>query len=389
MKQDSEVLLLRPGAGKKPKMPELLYEVPPSTVQESQTSSTLYRINPLEDPRWDELLERHPKASVFHSRAWLEALRKTYGYEPAAYTTSPSGESLKNGIVFCRVESWLTGRRLVSLPFSDYCAPLVDDPGEMQVFLNKLKQEAETGQWRYIEIRPTELLGMTAPLYHATAEYTLHRLDLRPNLQTIFDGFHRDSIQRKIHRAKREGLTSIVGTTESLLDAFYRLLVTTRRRHGVPPQPKRWFRNLIACFGEALQIGVAFKGHKPVAAMLTLRYKDTLLYKYGGSDTRFNNLGSMHHLYWESIQRAKSLGLRVFDLGRSDAHQGGLIRFKSRWGALQSNLTYLRLTPDEDPMHMFEPSATTWRTRAAKSVFAHAPAFALPAIGNLLYKHIG
>ena len=39
-------------------------------------------LDPLADARWDDLLERHPRASVFHSRGWLEALKRTYGYEP-------------------------------------------------------------------------------------------------------------------------------------------------------------------------------------------------------------------------------------------------------------------------------------------------------------------
>ena len=36
-------------------------------------------IDPLADARWDELVERHPRASVFHTRGWLEALKRTYG----------------------------------------------------------------------------------------------------------------------------------------------------------------------------------------------------------------------------------------------------------------------------------------------------------------------
>ena len=83
-------------------------------------------IEPLKDLRWEPFLARHPRASVFHSSAWLAALHRTYGFQPIAYTTSSAGEDLENAMVFCRVESWLTGRRLVSLPFSDHCEPLVD-----------------------------------------------------------------------------------------------------------------------------------------------------------------------------------------------------------------------------------------------------------------------
>src|ERR1700676_4757136 len=79
---------------------------------------SVYEIDPLSDHRWHELLQQHPRASVFHSCAWLDALKQTYEYEPVAYTTTAPGAPLKNGWVFCRIRSWLTGRRLVSLPFS-------------------------------------------------------------------------------------------------------------------------------------------------------------------------------------------------------------------------------------------------------------------------------
>src|SRR5690348_9279174 len=82
-------------------------------------SRTTYQINPLTDPRWDCFLGRNPSASVFHSTPWLDALRRTYGYRPVAYTTSCPHSELENALVFCRVDSWLTGRRLVSLPFSE------------------------------------------------------------------------------------------------------------------------------------------------------------------------------------------------------------------------------------------------------------------------------
>ena len=77
----------------------------------------VYRIDPLKDERWVRFVEEHPDASVFHTPAWLTALERTYGYEPVVFTTSPPDAELKNAIVFCRIESWLTGHRIVSLPF--------------------------------------------------------------------------------------------------------------------------------------------------------------------------------------------------------------------------------------------------------------------------------
>jgi hypothetical protein len=51
----------------------------------------VYEVNPLTDPRCGALLERHPAASAFHTAGWLEALRRTYGYEPFVVTTPARG----------------------------------------------------------------------------------------------------------------------------------------------------------------------------------------------------------------------------------------------------------------------------------------------------------
>lgn len=368
---------------------ETLIETPVDVLQADHTPRLFYRINPLEDSRWEKLLDCHPRASVFHSTAWLEALRRTYGYPSIAYTTSPPGKDLQNGLVFCLVDSWLTGRRLVSLPFSDHCEFLLHVPEDLQVFGEALGLELQQGKWRYIEIRPLEFVEFGDPIYHPSGRYSFHQLDLRPDLDTLFRNLHKSSTQRKILRAQREGLTYQEGTEESILDHFYRLLVITRRRHRIPPQPRIWFRNLLDCFGKALKIRLALKDGRPVAGMLTIRYKDVLIYKYGGSDARFNSLGGMHLLYWESIRDAKNSGLRLFDLGRSDSHQAGLIEFKTRWGAAQSSLTYLRSTESGISGHIFDHAGVSWKMEMLHRAIAKAPVGVLSALGNVFYKHVG
>jgi hypothetical protein len=364
--------------------------LPSSVATEASSESKVVRqIRPLEDPRWDEFVAQHPHASVFHSRPWLQALFRTYGYNSLAFTTSPPGQPLKNAIVFCAVESWLTGRRLVSLPFSDHCEPLLDKEDNLKPLTHALEQECRNGHWRYVEIRPVGPFEIETSLCRATLTYSFHKVDLQPDLKTLFRNFHMNSTQRKIRRAEREGLVYREGSMESLLNSFYGLFRMTRRRHKLPAQPLTWFRNLMDCFGEQLKIRVAYHNQRPVAAMLTIRHKDTLVYKYGGSDCRFNRLGGMHLLFWKSIQDAKKSGLHVFDLGRTDLDQSGLATFKGRWGADQSLLTYSRYSPSGNFTHLFDLPGGSWKSVALKHVLAHVQPSVLSAIGRLLYKHVG
>jgi CelD/BcsL family acetyltransferase involved in cellulose biosynthesis len=355
----------------------------------SGTPRRVYRVSPIKDRRWEEFLTRNPGASLFHSSAWLEALQRTYGYEPVVYTTSPPSQRLENGLAFCRVESRLTGCRLVSLPFSDYCQPLAEKATDLIALRTAIEDEVRTRGWRYFEVRPLVPIAMTSPNWHTAAIYFHHQIDLQPEIATLLSNLHKNSIQRKIRRAEREGLTYVSGTTESSLDSFYRLMVQTRRRHGVPPQPKKWFEALVDCFGPALEIRMALKDAKPIAAMLTIRHKDTLVYKYGGSDLQYKKLGGMHLLYWNSIQDAKRSGLRSFDLGRTDIDQSGLSTFKKRWGAHESRISYSRYTYLGDWAHSFESAGPSWKTQTAKFILSHTPNRLLEVLGNRVYRHFG
>lgn len=351
---------------------------------------TTHEIDPLTDSRWGGFLEHNRLASVFHSLPWLDALRRTYGYRPVAYSTCAPDEELENALVFCDVKSWLTGRRLVSLPFSDHCELLVNDRSELRVLLAGLETRARREKWRYLEVRPldsVEVRDATA-LSCSTQEYTYHKLDLSPDLDTLFCNFHKNSTQRKVRRAERERIEYREGAL-ALLDDFYYLLVMTRRRHRVPPQPIAWYRNLIACFGNALKIRMTFKDGRPIAGMLTLRYKDTMTYKYGGSDPDYNKFGSMHLLFWKAIQEAKHSRLKVFDFGRTDAGQDGLITFKERWGAKRSRLIYSRYVLPGKAPGFLDPATENWTTQLARHLFVRMPKSLLVAIGDRLYRHMG
>ena len=348
-----------------------------------------YFVDPLKDSRWDELVKRHPRASLFHSSAWLRALSRTYGYTPAAYTTSAPDEVMANGMVFCRVESWLTGRRLVSLPFSDHCDPLIDAPADLDTITAALEKEIFRDEWRYMEMRPLRRLELVTALPQASIPYTFHLLDLSPDVETLYRNCHKNSTQRKILRAEREGLRYREGRDQELLDYFYTLQANTRKRHSRPPQPKQWFNNLIEGMGDALKIRVAFHGNRPVAAVITICHKDTMVYKYGGSDPDSNKLGGVHMLLWRAIQEAKSSGLRFFDFGRSEVTHEGLITFKKRWGATQSELIYSRYGLSDEVAHMFESSGTNWKSKVAHYLLSHMQPSLLSMAGRVLYRHVG
>lgn len=343
---------------------------------------SVYRIDPLADPRWPEFLERTPQSSVFHTAGWLDAIRRTYGYESVAYTTSPPTERLSNAVLVSSIRSWLTGSRLVSGPFADHCDPLFTSQNDLQESIDALHDDVRRGAWKYLELRPTtdaiSSLGLVA-----YRRYARHVLDLRPPIDELLAGCHRNSIQRKIRRAQRESLRIESGRSEALLTSFYALLGATRRRHHLPPPPIRWFHNLIECLGEAVSIQVALKDRRPIGAIFMIRHRDVVVYKYGASDATMHAAGAMPFLMWNAIVEGKHAGMRRLDFGRSDIDQPGLISFKDRFGATRETMTYFRSS------RRSQGSSAEFATRIARAIVRNLPDGALRAAGRVLYRHVG
>lgn len=345
-------------------------------------------LDPLNDPRWRELVQRDARASAFHAPEWLEALRRTYGFVPVVYTTDGSRDELRSAIPFCAIASWLTGRRLVSLPFSDHCEPLVDGPASLSEVLDHLTSEAPRSGWRYIQLRPRgEATARSAPGFqHGEGNYH-HTLDLRGDLDTLFKGIKKDN-QTAIRKAERSALRHVVGRDRAFVRAYFALHVMTRSTQGVPPQPSAWFQNLADCLGDMLDIHLLLEDDTPIAGMVTILFKDQLMCKYTASDRHRDPQGLGKSLLWQSIRRAKERGATSLDWGRCDPDDIGLAQYKERWGARRSEISYLRFpAPSADRTPADRPRSS-WAAGAAKSIIPRLPPPVLTMAGRLAYRHV-
>ncbi len=344
----------------------------------------LYTIDPLLDSRWEDLVSTHRWASVFHQPGWLKALAKTYGYRPLILTRTPPLERLTDGVPFCDIRSSITGCRLVSLPFADHAEPLLREMDDASDFTAWMRTECVRQKWKYVELRP---LSWKLPLDSgmATSEvFWFHSLDLTPPVEQLFRGLHKSCLQRRIRRAEREQLFYEKGCSKNIIDDFYRLLLITRRRHQLLPQPRAWFRNLIEYMSPDVEIRMARKEGNPIAAILSLRHRSTVVYKYGCSDERFHHLAGMPFLFWKLIEESRTAGAEQLDLGRTSLDNRGLIEFKDRLGAERRQISYLRY-----PQAMVGTGAVGSYLPATRRLFSILPDALSSRAGQLLYRHIG
>lgn len=344
----------------------------------------LFTLNPLVDHRWEELVEIHPDASVFHHTGWIGALSDTYGYCPFVLTTCSPGSPLSEGIPFCELRSWITGKRAVSLPFSDHTEPLLLPDSHLDEYLDWMQKELLHKNWKYIELRPRQFVETPQRNFAMKDKFWLHIVDLNPPLSELFHNLHKNSIQRRIRKAEREQLKYERGCSEDLVDKFFRLQVITRRRHRLPPQPRAWFINLAKRMAGRMEIRVARKDRLPIAAIITLHHRNKVVYKYGCSDDKFHNFGAMPFLFWKLIEESKADGFTELDLGRTEIENSGLMRFKEELGATRWPLLYWRYpesTHGANEIQRYFP--------LAGRLFAILPGQVSCIIGRALYKHVG
>jgi hypothetical protein len=150
------------------------------------------------------------------------------------------------------------------------------------------------------------------------------------------------------------------------------------------PQPLSWFRNLVELMHNKIRIRVARKNSIPVAALLTLRHRSCVVYKYGCSDERFHHLAGMPFLFWRLIEESKAEGADEIDFGRSDLDNEGLVNFKQRFGTSRQTLSYFRCFPAGQ-----SDTACRWNSPSIRRLFSILPDVLLVPAGRILYRHIG
>src|SRR5262249_52481835 len=154
-------------------------------------------------------------------------------------------------------------------------------------------------------------------------------------------GFSKSQIRRGIKKARREGVEITIATDRAALEAFFRLHVRTRRRQGVPTQPKRFIRAFERLFDSGLGwVAVARWHDTAIAAAVFLSFNGTVIYKYGASDRRHLDKRPNNLLFMEAIRRACVEGNHTLDFGRTDLDNEGLAAFKRAWGTDEQQLGY-------------------------------------------------
>ncbi len=333
---------------------------------------------PADSSKWAEFVRTRNNSMVFHDPAWVLLLGECYGFRAFALALTDAEDEIIGGLPMIEVMRRFREPRWVSLPFTDVCPPLVDNNmlerlGEELVRIRDRVSVAE------IEIRS----ALPSALARQTRVVLTHTLKLDPDPDVVMNRV-RASVLRNVRKAERNGLIISFGESEhDLTDTFYELHLQTRRRLGLPIQPRRFFRLLWQRMLEQRRGFLLLAHHhtEPVAGAVFLVSKQTVLYKYGASDAAHWHLRPNDLLFARAIRSGCELGYETFDFGRTDPESESLRRFKLGWGCTENTIPYSSIGGTGGN---YTGRLPAWKF--GRTMIRHSPPWVGRVIGEMLYR---
>jgi hypothetical protein len=364
-------------------------------------------INPIDFPQWNESLRSLSGHTFFHTSSWAKVLHRVYGYTPV-YFTLWEGDVLSALLPCMDVDSLLTGKRGVSLPFTDYCEPLVSKAGQLEEMFAAAIAFGKNRNWKNLELRGGETFFQAEEPSEWHYGHTLDLTAGEKGTDLFFSGKKgsvpfspavlsenrvavpifslRDSTRRNIKKAEKEGIAVTIDTSPESMKAFCRLNAITRKEHGLPPQPRRFFQgvhDLIISKNMGFNVIASFN-NEAIAANVYFFFGDQVIYKYGASDRAYQHLRGNNLVMWEAIKWFYDKGYKSLSFGRTEPENEGLRQFKAGWGAREHVIKYYRYDLQKNAFI----KAPGIINPLFKTLFSKLPVPALNMLGRILYRHI-
>jgi len=340
---------------------------------------------PLSDAAaWDAYVTAHPHATPFHSRAWCEAITRATGHQCHLVTARDARGTLTGLLPLHHVRSPLFGQALVGSGFAVDGGILADDPAVAATLAEGAAAMAQS-----LGVPSVELRGGPQP-----------DADGWRREEGVYAGFARDlasdddaellAIPRKqraeVRKVLDSGLTVTSGRDAGERGDHYHVYATSVRNLGTPVFPKALFDAVLDAFGGDADILTVRQDGRPVASVLSLYWRGTVMPYWGGGIADARRLRANELMYFALMRHARAKGCTRFDFGRSKVGTGPY-SYKKNWGFEPQPLVYARwLAPGEAPRDT-NPNSAKYRLQV--DLWKKLPLWAANRIGPLIARGLG
>lgn len=293
--------------------------------------------------KWQDYVFNHPQGTVYHTLEWRDILYNEYKYKPI-YLIAEEKEKTVGVFPLFFIKNF-TGRKLVSLPFSQLGGPLVDNIDVWKALILKSKVFFKNLKCKSFTIKSNKLddhkiirkLG-----FIEKNNFINSSLLLKKNFNDLENNFSRNK-KRKVKDCIDAGFTTRFADGLSDVKALYALELELRKRQGSPIPSWNYFKSQWEFLFKKglLKIIIAKFESKVVAGEIFFSFNNCLMNIYSISNDKYKNLSPITLIQWEEIRWAVENNYKYVDFGITDKNFEGILEFKTKWGTDNMELPYL------------------------------------------------
>jgi hypothetical protein len=352
--------------------------------------SVIEIIDPSIDSRWDQFVKEHPFGWICHLSGWKYVLESSFKHLKGYYYAILNNSSgrFTAALPLFHVKSKLIGDRIVCMPFTTSCDPLVTQPEDLKAILDNIMKKKLSDDC-YFEIRTLFASNNIADDNFAkTCSYVYHYLELNIDPRCLMDNFHRTCVKQRIRKAEKSDIICKKARTKTDLAEFYRIYRINRKRLGLPSMPFCFFNNLWNTFypSDNLELLLAVKGERVVAGLMLFKFRDRISAEFSVHDNTYLKYSPSHCLLWEAIKEGCENGFKIFDFGRTSVFNKGLLNFKKRWNTKNINLAYFYYPKSK--ASLLAQKENTTKYKIISTICKNAPEPVCRLIDSFCYRHL-
>jgi CelD/BcsL family acetyltransferase involved in cellulose biosynthesis len=292
-------------------------------------------------PAWDAFVDRHPRASIFHTSHMVHVFRAAKGHFVLPLAAIGADGEILAQLVAVRVQTLPDPLGRVSSRSIWYAEPLCrDDAAGVNALTSLIAAHDRFMRHRvlFTEVRPLCAPGPERAALercgYQFADYLNFVIDLNQPPESLWNNL-RKSARRGVGQCERRGFQTRLVDSPDAIGPLYDLLKLSYGNSRVPLADRSLFE---AAFRELhprglLTLIATYDGDRPVAMDSLLTYNGRVLAWYGGME-RMTGVSPFDALQWFEIDWSKEQDYSIYDFGGAGwpDEPYGVRDFKAKFG---------------------------------------------------------
>ena len=378
-------------------------------IIESKDKISLYKLLILqkEDEKdnlaWDNFVNVHADATVYHLSDWLNVLQKESGQEVLRLVCKDEEGNIVGILPLQYTRGFPFGfggipgiKRLSSLPRTPIGGPLALDEKVSCLLLQKAIDIVKGDEQRYLQIK-TFLPQINADPddlnKYLWREIYITEIPGYPEEIRFGDSRNHAAIKRAVKKAIKNNVRFREADRIEELKEWYPLYLDTMRFHVTPARSYSFFKNiwermkpkgLMSLVLSELELD---KSKKIIAGSILFKFNDTITYAFNGSSREHFELRPNDLLHWEAIHNGQKEGFKYYDLGEVSKDHLSLAAYKKKWASTIKEM-YHYYYPKPDKLDSEEELDAGTSGNLKQKVWQSLPLKITQIIGEKTYKYL-